>query len=175
MSALPPKADIPPPAISGGAELEYPSWSVTPLIQSVTVRMGGRAVSVENLRLREVAPTSVNVTVGKRSREYLTDREVERPLWASRRHRDLGRLPPRPQGLGAGGTALGRHRPRRIGLLLIPLAAIGKPCAPRKNLGKLAMAARPRRGYRLLAKNAVSVTLQCRTSRPARAEAASRN
>jgi hypothetical protein len=33
---------------------------------------------MENLRLREAAPTSVNVTVGQRSREYLTDREVER-------------------------------------------------------------------------------------------------
>jgi hypothetical protein len=33
---------------------------------------------MENLRLRQAAPTSVNVTVGKRSREYLTDREVER-------------------------------------------------------------------------------------------------
>ena len=31
---------------------------------------------MENSRLREAAPTSVNVTVGKRSREYLTDREV---------------------------------------------------------------------------------------------------
>jgi hypothetical protein len=33
---------------------------------------------MQNSRLREAAPTSVNVTVGKRSREYLTDREVER-------------------------------------------------------------------------------------------------
>jgi hypothetical protein len=33
---------------------------------------------MENSRLREAAPTSVNVTVGRRSREYLTDREVER-------------------------------------------------------------------------------------------------
>jgi hypothetical protein len=31
---------------------------------------------MENLRLREAASTSVNVTVGKRSREYLTDREM---------------------------------------------------------------------------------------------------
>jgi hypothetical protein len=43
---------------------------------------------MENLRLREAAPTSVNVTVGKRSREYLIDR----------------------------GTALGRHRPRHRAL-----------------------------------------------------------
>ena len=47
---------------------------------------------MENLRLREAAPTAVNVTVGQRSREYLTDREVERlieaakQLWASGRH-----------------------------------------------------------------------------------------
>jgi hypothetical protein len=48
---------------------------------------------MENSRLREAASTSVNVTVRKRSREYLTDREVERlnrgrqaePLWASGR------------------------------------------------------------------------------------------
>ena len=33
---------------------------------------------MENSRLRQAAPTSVNVTVGQRSREYLTDREVER-------------------------------------------------------------------------------------------------
>jgi hypothetical protein len=77
------------------------------------------AVSMENLRLREAAPTSVNVTVDKRSREYLTDREVERlhrgrqaeSLWASGRHGYIGRLPPWPQGLRAGGTTLGRHRP----------------------------------------------------------------
>ena len=58
---------------------------------------------MENLRLRKTASTSVNVTVGKRGREYLTDREVERLIeaakqnrsGASRRHGDLGRLPPR--------------------------------------------------------------------------------
>jgi hypothetical protein len=33
---------------------------------------------MENSRLRKSAPTSVNVTVGRRSREYLTEREVER-------------------------------------------------------------------------------------------------
>jgi hypothetical protein len=33
---------------------------------------------MENSWLREAAPTSVNVTVGQRRREYLTDREVER-------------------------------------------------------------------------------------------------
>jgi len=45
---------------------------------------------MENLRLREAAPTSVNVTVGQRSREYLTDREVERLIEAANRsgHRD---------------------------------------------------------------------------------------
>ena len=73
---------------------------------------------MENSRLREAASTAVNVTVGKRSREYLTDREVERLIEAAKqkRHGYLGRLPPRPQGLGAGGTALGRHRPRHRAL-----------------------------------------------------------
>jgi integrase len=55
--------------------------------KSVTVRTGGRAVSMENLRLREAAPTPVNVTVGKRSREYLTDREVERLIEAAKQNR----------------------------------------------------------------------------------------
>src|SRR6516164_6319697 len=42
---------------------------------------------MENLRLREAASTSVNVTVGKRSREYLTDREVERLIEAAKQNR----------------------------------------------------------------------------------------
>jgi hypothetical protein len=42
---------------------------------------------MENSRLREAAPTSVNVTVGKRSREYLTDREVERLIEAAKQNR----------------------------------------------------------------------------------------
>ena len=42
---------------------------------------------MENARLREAAPTSVNVTVGKRSREYLTDREVERLVEAAKQNR----------------------------------------------------------------------------------------
>src|SRR5690348_12101072 len=78
---------LPPPVISGGAGLEHPSGSVTPLSQSVTVRTGGRAVSMENSRLREAAPTSVNVTVAKRSREYLTDREIERLIEAAKQNR----------------------------------------------------------------------------------------
>ena len=45
---------------------------------------------MENLRLREAAPTSVNVTVGKRSREYLTDREVERLIEAAKQNRSIG-------------------------------------------------------------------------------------
>jgi len=57
-----------PPAISGGAGLEHPS-------------------RMENSRLREAAPTSVNVTVGQRSREYLTDREVERLIEAAKQNR----------------------------------------------------------------------------------------
>jgi integrase len=42
---------------------------------------------MENLRLRDAAPTSVNVTVGRRSREYLTDREVERLIEAAKQNR----------------------------------------------------------------------------------------
>ena len=42
---------------------------------------------MESLRLREAAPTSVNVTVGQRSREYLTDREVERLIEAAKQNR----------------------------------------------------------------------------------------
>jgi len=42
---------------------------------------------MENLRLREAAPTAVNVTVGQRSREYLTDREVERLIEAAKQNR----------------------------------------------------------------------------------------
>jgi hypothetical protein len=42
---------------------------------------------MENSRLRQAASTSVNVTVGKRSREYLTDREVERLIEAAKQNR----------------------------------------------------------------------------------------
>jgi len=42
---------------------------------------------MENLRLPETASTSVDVTVGKRSREYLTDREVERLIEAAKQNR----------------------------------------------------------------------------------------
>jgi integrase len=42
---------------------------------------------MENSRLREAAPTSVNVTVDQRSREYLTDREVERLIEAAKQNR----------------------------------------------------------------------------------------
>jgi hypothetical protein len=38
---------------------------------------------MEKSWLREAASTAVNVTVGQRSREYLTDREVERLIEAS--------------------------------------------------------------------------------------------
>src|SRR5262249_24849856 len=79
MSALPPKADIGTiPAEMGLLHLIY---------KSVTVRIGGRAISMENLRLRQAAPTSVNVTVGQRSREYLTEREVERLIEAAKQNR----------------------------------------------------------------------------------------
>ena len=40
---------------------------------------------MEKSRLHERAPTSVNVTVGKRSREYLTEREVARLIEAAKR------------------------------------------------------------------------------------------
>ena len=42
---------------------------------------------MEKSRLREPAPTSVNVTVGRRSREYLTEREVERLIEAAKQNR----------------------------------------------------------------------------------------
>ena len=42
---------------------------------------------MEKSRLCEAAPTSVNVTVGQRSREYLTDREVERLIEAAKQNR----------------------------------------------------------------------------------------
>ena len=42
---------------------------------------------MEKPRLRVAAPTSVNVTVGRRSREYLTEREVERLIEAAKQNR----------------------------------------------------------------------------------------
>jgi integrase len=42
---------------------------------------------VENSRPHETASTSVNVTVGRRSREYLTEREVERLIEAAKQNR----------------------------------------------------------------------------------------
>ena len=42
---------------------------------------------MENTRLRDRAPTSVNVTVGRRSPEYLTEREVERLIEAAKQNR----------------------------------------------------------------------------------------
>ena len=42
---------------------------------------------MENSRLREAAPTSVNVTVGQRGRDYLTDREAERLIEAAKQNR----------------------------------------------------------------------------------------
>jgi hypothetical protein len=49
----------------------------------VTMWTGGRAIPMEKSPLREGASTSVNVTVGRRSREYLTEREVERLIVAA--------------------------------------------------------------------------------------------
>jgi hypothetical protein len=42
---------------------------------------------MENSRLQEAAPIAVNVTVGRRSREYLTEREVERLIEAAKQNR----------------------------------------------------------------------------------------
>jgi hypothetical protein len=42
---------------------------------------------MENSRLHRAAPTSVNVTVGRRGREYLTEREVERLIEAAKQNR----------------------------------------------------------------------------------------
>jgi integrase len=42
---------------------------------------------MENTRLRGRASTSVNVTVGRRGREYLTEREVERLIEAAKQNR----------------------------------------------------------------------------------------
>jgi integrase len=42
---------------------------------------------MENLRLQDAASTAVNVTVGRRSREYLTEREVERLIEAAKQNR----------------------------------------------------------------------------------------
>ena len=42
---------------------------------------------MEESRLQERAPTSVNVTVGRRGREYLTEREVERLIEATKQNR----------------------------------------------------------------------------------------
>jgi hypothetical protein len=53
----------------------------------VTVWTGGRAISMENSWLQERAPTAVNVTVGRRSREYLTEREIERLIEAAKQNR----------------------------------------------------------------------------------------
>ena len=88
------------------------------LADIVTVPIGRRAISVEESRLQEEARTSVNVTVG--SRPPISDRaggraadrsHQQEPLRASGRDGDLGREPRRPQSLGAGGVAMGRHRP----------------------------------------------------------------
>ena len=54
---------------------------------------------MENSQLRRPAPTSVNATVGRRGREYLTEREVERLIEAaSRTGLGIGAPPPCPPG-----------------------------------------------------------------------------
>jgi type 1 fimbriae regulatory protein FimB/type 1 fimbriae regulatory protein FimE len=42
---------------------------------------------MENTRLRERAPTAVNVTVGRGARDYLTEREIERLIEAAKQNR----------------------------------------------------------------------------------------
>jgi site-specific recombinase XerD len=78
---------------------------------------------MENSRLREAASTAINVTVGKRSREYLTDREVERLIEAAKQNRSGHRdataiLVAYRHGLRASEllALLGRHRPRHRAL-----------------------------------------------------------
>jgi integrase len=56
--------------------------SVIPLDYFVTVRPGWRAIPIH-----KAASTSVNVTVGRGSREYLTEREVERLIEAAKQNR----------------------------------------------------------------------------------------
>ena len=49
---------------------------------------------MEKSRLRKPASTAVNVTVGRRGREYLTEREVERLIEAAKQNRSgIGTLP----------------------------------------------------------------------------------
>jgi hypothetical protein len=64
---------------------------------------------MENSRLHEQAPTSVNVTVGRRSREYLTEREVERLIEAAKQnrsgHRDATAMPAWSRHHGSGSSA----------------------------------------------------------------------
>ena len=76
--------------------------------------------------LRLASPATVNRTVRPRrppnadlrTREYLTEAEVERlmkaaneqPLGPPRRHHDPRGLPARPKGIGGGGPALGSDR-----------------------------------------------------------------
>jgi hypothetical protein len=52
--------------------------SVTTSSGFVTVRIGRRAISMEKPAASQGGFNLSNVTVGKRSREYLTEREVER-------------------------------------------------------------------------------------------------
>ena len=95
--------------------------------------------------LRKPAPTSVNVTAGKRGREYLTEREVERLIEAAKQnrcgHRDATAiLVSYRHGLRASGdrcVALGRHRPRHRALACAQGQGRGCQCAsdigPRKS------------------------------------------
>ena len=63
---------------------------------------------MENSQLRRPAPTSVTTTVGRRSREYLTEREVERLIEAAKRnrsgHRDATAMPAWSRHHGSGSS-----------------------------------------------------------------------
>ena len=108
---------------------------------------------MENLRLREAAPTSVNVTVGKRSREYLTDREVERLIEAAKQNRSGHRdataiLVAYRHGLRASelvALRCGRHRPRHWALACTQGQARGMPACIRYRRGKAVRCAAPAR------------------------------
>jgi integrase len=49
--------------------------------------MIGQAISMDNLQVRHRAPTLVNVTVDRRRREYLTEREVDRLIEVAKQNR----------------------------------------------------------------------------------------
>jgi integrase len=76
----------------GSVAKEHPTFAARLNLLHVPTNLkqcerAGGLISVENLRLREAAPTSVNAIVGRRRREYLTEREVERLIEAAKQNR----------------------------------------------------------------------------------------